>query len=167
MKKLFILLLACVFCLSLFACGKEDIKIPEKTTYYDNMSVFGLAKNAEEELISPPTFTDILPEILSEAGGVSLIMCDQYVAKKASDERLDEYGIFHCANGNSLDELYQDVQNYVNNRKNDSQTLSHYSDADTVKNGKLAVYGNYVVYTFLPGNGNELFHALVESILTE
>lgn len=167
MKKLLCLLLACILSTSLLACDKDKIKIPERTTYYDNMSVFGLAKNAEEELVSPPVFIDMMPEILSDAGGISLLLCDQYVAKKAESDLLDEYGIFHCSKGDSLDDLYQSVQNYVNNRKNDTQTLSHYNDADTVKNGKLAVYGNYVVYTFLPDNGNDLFHAMVESILTE
>ena len=167
MKKILFLFLICILCISLFACGKEDIKIPEETSYYDNMSVFGLAKNAEEELVSAPAFTDIIPEILSGAGGISLSLCDQYVAKKADSGRLDEYGIFHCAKGNSVDSLYQSIQSYVHNRQNDTLTLSHYADADTVKNGKVAVYGNYVVYTFLPDNGNTLFHSFVESILTE
>jgi len=152
----------------LCACGKDDIKLPEQVTYYNNMSVVGLAVNAEEELPNHPEFISIAEEVLGEVGGIALPLCESYVAKKAEeDDRLDEYGIFHCAEGKSVDALYQSVLDYVNTRKNDQATLSHYEDAATVKNGKIALYGNYVVYTFLPDNGNNQFHTLVESLLTE
>ncbi len=167
MKKIITILILCIVCVSLFACGKKKIDIPEKVTYYDNMSVVGLAKNAEEELVTPPFFVEIDSQILADAGGISLDLCDQYIAKKADGVRLDEYGIFHCGNEKSAGALYQSVIKYVDTRKNDTTTLSHFEDADTVKNGKIAIYGNYVVYTFLPDSGNTLFHTLIESLLTE
>ena len=167
MKKiisiLLILSMVCIFP----ACGEEDLPIPDVVTYYDNVSVVGLAVNAEEDLINPPEFVEISNEVIGQVGGIRLDLCKTYIAKKAEDNRLDEYGIFHCNNADMLETLRKSVENYVNSRKNDDQTLSHYEDAATVKGGKIAVYGNYVVYTFLPDNGNNLFTSCVESLLIE
>ena len=166
MKKTIALIL-CLTLLSLcfMACDKEKIKIPEKVTYYDNLSVVGLAINAEEELTGAPIFVDVSADVLESAGGIRLDLCKAYVSKKATSERLDEYGIFQCKDGASIDALYTSVKNYVNNRKEDSVTLSHFADADTVKNGVVMCYGNYVVYTFLAGNGNSAFQSMVEDLL--
>ncbi len=153
-------------CLGLCACGKDKIKLPEKITYYDNLSVVGLAVNAEEELTVPTVFVDISPEVLQNAGGIRLDLCKSYVAKKADGGKLDEYGILQCKNEKSVNDLYKSIQDYVNTRKNDESTLSHYEDADTVRNGAVACYGNYVVYTFLSSD-NTAFQSCVEGLLRQ
>ena len=167
MKKYVLLLIS--VCLLLSACGSESVSIPEKKTYYDNASVKGLAINAEINLEAPASFTEMSDLIVGDSNGIQLDLCDDYIAKKAiqSQNRLDEYGIFHCKDANGLDSLYQSVQQYVKSRKNNHQDLSNYADADTVKNGKVSVFGNYVVYSFLPGIQNDVFHDIIEEMLIE
>ena len=167
MKKYVLLLIS--LCLLLSACGSESVSIPEKKTYYDNASVKGLAINAEINLEAPASFTEMSDLIVGDSNGIQLNLCDDYIAKKAvqSQNRLDEYGIFHCKDANGLDALYQSVQQYVKSRKNNHQDLSNYADADTVKNGKVSVFGNYVVYSFLPGIQNDVFHDIIEEMLIE
>lgn len=166
-RSVSLFLIFILLCSSLCGCGKDKVKIPEKVTYYDNLSVVGLAINAEEELTNPTVFVDISADVLEGAGGIRIDFCQAYVAKKADDGRLDEYGIFHAKNDDSLEGVYKSVSDYVNSRKNDGVTLSHYEDAETVRNGVVKCYGNYVVYTFLSDNGNTQFHSLVESLLQE
>ncbi|MBE6672935.1 MAG: DUF4358 domain-containing protein [Ruminococcaceae bacterium] len=162
-----ILIILTVLCFLLPACGSESIDIPEKKSYYDTFKVKGIAVNAEVNLSDAPKFTEISGLILGDSCGIKLDLCDEYIAKKAAldEQRLDEYGIFHCKDSAHLDALYDSVKQYVTNRKNNHQDLSNYSDADTVKNGKISVFGNYVVYTFLPGVQNENFHDDIEEML--
>lgn len=164
-KTLFIILV--ILCCLLSACGEKGLSIPEEREYYDTFKVIGLSVNAEINLNDAPEFVEISELILADANGVKLDLCDEYIAKKATEEehRLDEYGILHCKDKEHLDALYNSVKNYVNNRKNNHQDLSHYEDAETVKNGKVSVFGNYVVYTFLPGTQNETFHNDIEEML--
>ena len=167
MKKLLILLF--ITCLLLSACGSESIPVPEDKTYYDTFKVKGLSVNAEINLTDAPEFVNISELILADSNGVRLDLCDEYIAKKASDadNRLDEYGILHCKDGQQLDVLYDSVKHYVDSRKNNHQDLSKYEDADTVKNGKISVFGNYIVYSFLAGTQNESFHDTIEDMLLE
>ena len=167
MKKYVLLLIS--LCLLLSACGSESVSIPEKKTYYDNASVKGLAINAEINLENAPEFSEMPDLIIEDSNGIQIDLCDDYIAKKAvqSEKRLDEYGIFHCKDANGLDTLYQSVQQYVKSRKNNHQDLSNYADADTVKNGKVSVFGNYVVYSFLPGIQNDVLHDIIEEMLIE
>ena len=166
MKKVFLLFLCLVF-IFLASCGKEDIRLPEKVSYYDTISVIGLAVNAKETLATEFAYEDVATEVLQTAGGIRLDLCDQYICEKSSEGLLDEYGIFHCSDSAKTEALYQSVLGYVSSRKNDTVTLSHYDDADTVKNGSVAVYGNYVIYTFLSDGGNAEFQNCVQSLLTQ
>ena len=167
MKRYILLLISLCFLLS--ACGSESISIPEKKTYYDNASVKGLAINAEINLEDPAVFSEMSSLIIGDSNGIAIDLCDDYIAKKAiqSENRLDEYGIFHCKDSNGLDTLYQSVQRYIKSRKNNHQDLSNYVDADTIRNGKISIFGNYVVYSFLPGIQNEIFHDNIEDMLLE
>ncbi len=164
-RSISVILIVMMLSACLCGCGKDKVKIPEKVTYYDNLSVVGLAINAEEELTIPTEFVDISADVLENAGGIRLDFCQAYVAKKSNDSRLDEYGIFHAKNKDALEGVYKSVSDYVNSRKNDGVTLSHYDDADTVRNGIVQCYGNYVVYTFLADSGNTQFHDLISSLL--
>lgn len=167
MKKYVLLLIS--VCLLLSACGSESVSIPEKKTYYDNASVKGLAINAEINLENAPEFSEMPDLIIEDSNGIQIDLCDDYIAKKAvqSEKRLDEYGIFHCKGSASVNALYDSVKHYVNARKNNHQDLSNYSDADTVRNAKISVFGNYVIYSFLPGTQNETFHNNIEEMLLE
>lgn len=166
MKKIVIFLLCFLF-VFLASCGKDDIRLPENVSYYDTISVIGLAANAKESLSTEITYMDVSGEVLETAGGIRLDLCDQYICQKSDEEKLDEYGIFHVSDADKTEVLYQSVLSYVSGRKNDTVTLSHYEDADTVKNGSVAMYGNYVIYTFFSGNGNAEFQNCVQSLLTQ
>ena len=97
-----VILIVMILLTCLCGCGKDKVKIPEKVTYYDDLSVVGLAINAEEELTVPTEFVDISADVLENAGGIRLDFCQGYVVKKASDQRLDEYGIFHAKRKQAL-----------------------------------------------------------------
>ena len=110
MKRYILLLLSLCFILS--ACGSDEISIPEKKTYYDNASVKGLAINAEINLEAPASFEEMSELIVGESNGIKIDLWDNYIAKKAmqSENRLDEYGIFHCKEGANINALYDSVK---------------------------------------------------------
>ena len=164
MKKTLLCILL-ILCLVLPACGDDAEDSSENKNYRNDASVVGLSVNALANLSQAPTFVDNDKSVLEDAKGIAFDLCDQYVIKIADGDRLDEYGIFHCKESERTDTLYKTVLNYVNARKNDTATLSQYPDADTVKNGKVSLFGDYVVYSFLADNGNTAFHDYIEYLL--
>ena len=117
-------------------------------------------------------FSDIPQNEIGSVGGIRLDLCKDYIAQKAVSDPgavapLDEFGIFHCKDDRQLSILVKSVNDYVSMRKNDTEALSKCPDAATVLNGSVVVCGNYVIYTFLPNNGNSQFQSVVASLLTK
>ena len=83
MKRILLFTLI-ILCFLLPACGDDGVSIPTDKTYYDTFKVKGLAINAEVNLTNAPTFTEISELILADSNGVKLDLCDEYIAKKAS-----------------------------------------------------------------------------------
>ena len=160
MKKLFILLLAFILCLSSVACGKK---------YVDDVSASSLASSLEQGIVTDGGYRQVDSDFITfnfETADKYIKDCSIVVAKD-SGANANEIGVFRANSKDSAKKLAQICDNYVDNK------VAHwnydYNPDENVKieNASVHVFGVYVIYMFLTPEDTNYALIIIDNLIAE
>jgi len=129
-----------ILTLSLFSCGdsyRNDVKtetiataIAEKLTLDDGYSVSD--SDSFKYNFNEPSYVD-----------------DYTIMYAKSSTNVNRFGVFHVSDSKSVEAMQQIVEDYVQKYKDNFNYDYLPLENPKIENGKVIVYGNYVVFMFL------------------
>lgn len=163
MKKSFIKIISTVLCLSclmgLCSCAgsseyKNDLTSEELASIIEN------ALTEEGDYISASAdFADF------NMSGISEICVDFSIKLHSSDKNYTEFGVFKVKSNTRAKKAEQFCQGYIDTMKKYSMSDYEPKEYEKIQNGKVTVYGNYVVYTMVtPEDYDAINSAIIEAI---
>ena len=160
MKKIIIIAAIAVLAAFLIGCAKKDYKDDASCS-----DVIGAAeKNAPVEL-GYESFDQSHVRFLFD----DIELYDSFEFRYSTlSENINEFGIFHAVDEKACNELYEDVEEYLDELYEDKKAfISSYAPDELPKLERAQVkkFGNYVAYAILSDEERDAFFNSVKSAL--
>lgn len=157
MKKTFLTLVSLLLVASLFSCG---------ASYKDDVPLSVISAALEAKISHASNLVDADEDYIYYFLELDSSKLSEYTVRIPSGSAsIDEYGLFHVKESADKDAVLAQLEAYIENRRVTWDTRYDQSEADKVKNAKVTVFGNYLLYTILSdAEAGEVIAAFKEQV---
>ena len=161
MKKTLLTLLCALLLISLLSCGAKS--------YADDVTSQVLSEKAIAALGTDVAYMTADTDYLDDYFKAPDYVREQTVFFATEGNNIDEFGIFHLADGNAKD-MKALLENYLESSyANNQEWYDSYIPEETPKlrDAEVKVFGNYAVYAIADEGDRDLFFKTVEDELAK